>query len=401
LNRQRITILGSTGSIGDSTLNVVAVNPELFEIYALTAKSNWQKLFSQVQQFSPDIAVCVDQDAATQLQKKIKAANLKTEVLQGFDALDKVASDSEVDTVMAAIVGAAGLKPSLAAATAGKRILLANKEALVMAGDIFMQQVKNNNALLLPVDSEHNALFQCLPNHLYQPGKSINWSECGVEKLVLTASGGPFLDRNLDQLNDVTPAQACAHPNWEMGKKISVDSATLMNKGLEVIEASYLFGIAANNIEVVVHPQSIVHSLVSYQDGSVLAELGNPDMRTPIAHVLGWPSRVNSGVKPLDLVEIAQLDFKAVDLNRFKCLKMAYQALNKGGTSSAILNAANEVAVDSFLKGLIKFNAISEIIEEVLNKLESQSAATIDVVIEADQNARSHTSGLISSGAFK
>jgi len=287
----------------------------------------------------------------------------------------------------------------LAAAKAGKRVLLANKESLVMAGDIFMQQVKQNNALLLPVDSEHNALFQCLPNHLYQPGKSIDWSGYGVTKLLLTASGGPFLDKNLSQLEELTPEQACAHPNWEMGKKISVDSATLMNKGLEVIEASYLFGVAAENIEVVVHPQSIVHSLVSYQDGSVLAELGNPDMRTPIAHVLAWPERIVSGVQPLDLVQVAQLDFKAVDLERFKCLKMAYQALNIGGTSATILNAANEVAVDAFLKGRIKFNLIPEIIEEGLNHLESVAASSIEVVIEADENARAHASELISSGA--
>lgn len=401
MKKQRLTILGSTGSIGDSTLSVIAANPNKFDVFALTAKSNWQKLFTQIALFKPVYAVCVEESAAKLLQKKVTAANLKTEILHGPNALERVAGETEVDTVMAAIVGAAGLLSSLAAVKAGKKVLLANKESLVMAGEIFIQQVRQNNALLLPVDSEHNALFQCLPNHLYEVGKSIDWSRCGVEKLILTASGGPFLDKNLSELENVTPEQACAHPNWVMGKKISVDSATLMNKGLEVIEASYLFGIAGENIEVVVHPQSIVHSLVSYQDGSVLAELGNPDMRTPIAHVMAWPVRVNSGVKPLDLIEVAQLDFKAVDLDRFKCLKMAYQALSSGGTSSVILNAANEVAVEAFLNKTIRFNTIPEIIETVLNQHENHSAITIEIVIEADRKARKLAAQLVSSGANK
>ncbi len=399
LKKQCITILGSTGSIGDSTLDVIASNLDCFELYALTAKSDWQKLLKQIRQFRPIVAVCVDASAAQQLQQAIKHENLSTEVISGASALENVASCQQVDTVMAAIVGAAGLLPSLAAAKAGKKILLANKESLVMAGDIFIQQVQQNKALLLPVDSEHNALFQCLPNHIYKAGDAVDWQNCGVEKLILTASGGPFLNKSISQLANVTPQQACAHPRWKMGRKISVDSATLMNKGLEVIEASYLFAIEAKNIEVMIHPQSIVHSMVSYKDGSVLAELGNPDMRTPIAHVMAWPERVESGVVALDLVEISQLDFKKPDLVRFKCLKMAYQALSSGGTATAILNAANEVAVQAFLNEAIAFNSIPEIIEEVLNTTESTQAVSLEVVINADQQARIAAFDLITRSA--
>ncbi len=396
MNIQRITILGSTGSIGDSTLDVVHLNAEQFRVFALTAHSNWQKLLQQIIQFKPEFAVCVDKDSAARLLLEVNKQKLPTSILSGTEGLETVASADEVDTVMAAIVGAAGLMPTLAAVKAGKRILLANKEALVMAGEIFMAEVSKSRALLLPVDSEHNALFQCLPNHNYRIGEKIDWKDCGVEKLILTASGGPFLNQTQQQLEEKTPEQACAHPNWEMGKKISVDSATLMNKGLEVIEASFMFAIAPDNIEVLIHPQSIVHSMVSYKDGSVLAELGNPDMRTPIAHALSWPQRINAGVDALDLIKQGQLDFSEPDLEHFKCLKMAFRVLDIGGTAPAILNAANEIAVQAFLDETIKFTEIAEIIEETLNSIEPTQASSLELVIKADSIARIQAAELVS-----
>jgi 1-deoxy-D-xylulose-5-phosphate reductoisomerase len=303
-------------------------------------------------------------------------------VLSGSKALDEIASHGSIDYVMAAIVGAAGLSSSLAAAKSGKRILLANKESLVMAGDLFMQTVKKNGAILLPIDSEHNAIFQSMPT-----GQA-NMDASGVEKILLTASGGPFLNKTLDQLHHVTPDQACAHPNWKMGRKISVDSATMMNKGLEVIEASWLFNASADDIQVVIHPQSVIHSMVAYNDGSVLAQLGNPDMRTPIAHAMAWPERMTAGVAPLDLFAIAQLNFQAPDFQRFVCLRLAYEALRAGGTAPAILNAANEIAVDAFLNQQIAFTKIAEIVEQTLSQLDNEPASNMAVILNADTQAR-------------
>ncbi len=395
--RQSITLLGATGSVGASTLDVISRNPQKLVIYALTANKNWQKLFKLVQRHQPQWAVCFDEDAALQLNQAVKDSGLSTGVLSGMAGLEQVASDTAVDTVVAAIVGAAGLLPTLAAVQSGKKIMLANKEALVMAGDFFMQQVARHRALLLPVDSEHNALFQCLPNHHYKNGQPIDWSELGVEKLVLTASGGPFLHSSLHQLEQVTPDQACHHPNWKMGRKISVDSATLMNKGLEVIEASYLYAISADSIDVLIHPQSIIHSMVSYKDGSVLAELGNPDMRTPIAHVLCWPERITSGVGPLDLVKHHQLDFSAPDLTRFPCVALAYRALKQGGTAPAIINAANEIAVAAFLEQQIAFLKIATVIEMTLNQLQPTPAHDLPTILQADEHARKVASAVVHS----
>ena len=354
-------------------------------------------MFELVIKFRPLWAVCYDDSSSEQLQKAIGEAGLSTRVASGLTGLQMVASDPAVDTVVAAIVGAAGLLPTLSAVQTGKKIMLANKEALVMAGDFFMQQVIKHRALLLPVDSEHNALFQCLPNHHYKNGVSVNWCHLGVEKLVLTASGGPFLNKSLEDLQQITPDQACAHPNWRMGRKISVDSATLMNKGLEVIEASYLYGISENYIDVLVHPQSIIHSMVSYKDGSVIAELGNPDMRTPIAHVLAWPDRISSGVEPLDMVMNNRLDFSAPDLVKFPCLALAYRALQAGGTAPAIINAANEVAVAAFLQQDIAFLQIAEVIEMTLKQLEITSAEVLESILLADKQARQVATDIIQS----
>ncbi len=400
MGRQIVTILGATGSIGINCLDVIAREPEKFQVYALTANTNWKKLLELTKQFQPSTAVCVDEQAAEKLSEELARTDLKTQVLYGNKGLESVASANEVDTVMASIVGAAGLLPTLAAVKAGKKILLANKESLVMAGELFMSLVQQHQALLLPVDSEHNALFQCLPNHHYpqqDPSKGyIAWHDLGVEKLILTASGGPFLNEDLGCLANKTPEQACSHPNWEMGRKISVDSATLMNKGLEVIEASYLYGINPDKIEVVVHPQSIIHSMVSYRDGSVLAELGNPDMRTPIAHVLAWPERIYAGVKALELTQIGRLDFQAPDHERFPCLKMAFEALEQGGTAPAILNAANEVAVEAFLQKRLPFTGISELVAVTLDKslkeqlkiIHTDSQSELEHILETDTQTR-------------
>ena len=378
-----LTILGSTGSIGSSTLDVVARHPDKYNVTALTAQSQDDLLFKQCEQFKPQFAVLMDEEAAARLTKKITAANLLTEVLCGMEALERVASLPEVDAVMASIVGAAGLRPTLAAARAGKKILLANKETLVMAGSVFMDAVRASGSVLLPIDSEHNAIFQSLPHHY-----SGNLAASGVSKILLTASGGPFRNTSLSDLHNVTPEQACAHPNWSMGKKISVDSASMMNKGLEVIEAHWLFNAPAEVIQVVVHPQSIIHSLVQYVDGSVLAQMGNPDMRTPIAYALAYPERMASGVEPLDLFKVAKLDFVMPDFVRFPCLALAYQALRAGGTAPAILNAANEIAVDAFLNRKIPFLAIPRLIEEVLAALPVSEVNTLDDVLAADAAAR-------------
>ena len=383
ITMQHITILGSTGSIGTSTLDVVARHPDKFRIVALTANSQVDLLFRQCQQFKPRYAVLLDAAAAIQLRQRVREAGLSTEVLSGMAALEQVVVLPEVDAVMAAIVGAAGLRPTLAAAHAGKKILLANKETLVMAGNVFMDAVRASGSMLLPIDSEHNAIFQALPR-----GYDGNLAASGVRRILLTASGGPFRNTPLGELHNVTPEQACAHPNWVMGRKISVDSASMMNKGLEVIEAHWLFNASADDIQVVIHPQSVIHSLVEYVDGSVLAQLGNPDMRTPIAYGLAYPERIDAGVAPLDLFKVATMNFTAPDFERFPCLALAYQALRTSGTAPAVLNAANEVAVAAFLDKQISFLSIPRVIEAVLDALPVSTVGCLDDVLGADAEAR-------------
>ena len=378
---KRLTILGATGSIGQSTLDVVARHPDRFTVWALTGHRRLELLAEQCRRYRPRYAVVMRDEDAVRLRTLI--ADSSIEVLAGEAALCAVASAPEVDIVMAAIVGAAGLKPTLAAARSGKRLLLANKEALVMAGEVFMAEVRQGGALLLPIDSEHNAVFQSLP-----PAFAGDFDDRGVLGILLTASGGPFRATPHERLVDVTPEQACAHPNWSMGRKISVDSATMMNKGLEVIEAHWLFGAAPERIEVVVHPQSVIHSLVQYADGSVLAQLGNPDMRTPIAHALAWPERVDAGVARLDLAAIARLDFERPDFVRFPCLRLAYDALRAGKSAPAVLNAANEVAVEAFLERRLPFLAIGEVVEATLNRLSSRTVDNLEAVLAVDEDAR-------------
>jgi len=380
---QNITVLGSTGSIGTSTLDVVARHPDKFKIAALTANSQVKLMFEQCRQFKPEYAVLVDESAAVKLRALTKDAGLRVEVLGGQEALEQVAILPEVDAVMAAIVGAAGLRPTLAAARAGKKILLANKETLVLAGNVFMDEVQKSGSILLPIDSEHNAIFQALPRD-YDGNLAGN----GIRRILLTASGGPFRNTPLNELQSVTPEQACAHPNWVMGRKISVDSATMMNKGLEVIEAHWLFNASADDIQVVVHPQSVIHSLVEYVDGSVLAQLGNPDMRTPIAYGLAYPERIDSGVAPLDLFKVATMNFVEPDFERFPCLGLAYQALRTAGTAPAVLNAANEVVVAEFLDKNVAFLDIPRIISETLESIPMNAVNDLDDVIEADLEAR-------------
>ncbi len=379
----RLTVLGSTGSIGKSTLDVVARHPDKYRIIALTAQQQDEALFEQCQRFQPRYAVLLDTAACERLGKRIAAAGLDVEVLCGAAALERVSTLPEVDAVMAAIVGAAGMPPTLAAAHAGKKILLANKETLVLAGHLFMDAVRRSGSALLPIDSEHNAIFQALPG-----GYAGDMNKAGVSKILLTASGGPFRNTPLEQLKDVTPEQACAHPNWSMGRKISVDSASMMNKGLEVIEAHWLFNAPADDIQVVVHPQSVIHSMVQYVDGSVLAQLGNPDMRTPIAYALAYPERIEAGVAPLDLFAIAKLDFVAPDFTRFPCLGLAYQALRSGGTTPALLNAANEIAVEAFLERRIAFLDIPRLIEAVLGIVTRKEVNLLQDVLDADAAAR-------------
>jgi 1-deoxy-D-xylulose-5-phosphate reductoisomerase len=381
-----VTVLGSTGSIGVSTLDVVRRHGDRFRVEALTANRNVEKLVAQCQEFQPRYAVLADQANAGELQRRLHEVSPGTEVLTGIEGLETVAQLPQVSYVMAAIVGAAGLRPALAAVRAGKRLLLANKEALVVAGPLFMEEAAVHGAEILPIDSEHNAVFQCLPADFRRGLDTI-----GVRQILLTASGGPFRQLPLEALAGVTPEQACAHPNWKMGRKISVDSATMMNKGLEVIEACWLFRADPQQVQVVLHPQSVIHSLVEYTDGSVLAQLGNPDMRTPIAHALAWPERMESGVASLDLLAVARLDFEPPDLQRFPCLRLAYHAVEQGGSCPAILNAANEVAVRAFLQGQVKFTAIPELIEDTLSAVPAGNSAGLEELMDVDALARSVT----------
>ena len=387
---QSITILGATGSIGVSTLDVLARHPEKYKVFALTAHGRVEELAAQCEQFRPAHAVVGSAEAAQKLSRLLREKGLRTEVAYGEEALCAVASSPNTDTVMAAIVGAAGLAPALAAARAGKKILLANKEALVMSGQLFMDAVEENGATLLPIDSEHNAIFQSLPQSYARSPRG-----AGVAKILLTASGGPFLARAVETLEAVTPEQACKHPNWVMGRKISVDSATMMNKGLEVIEAHWLFGAPASQIEVVIHPQSVIHSMVSYVDGSVIAELGNPDMRTPIAHALAFPERIESGVGQLDLTAIGTLQFEKPDYQRFPCLALAFEALEAGGTAPALLNAANEVAVQAFLEHRIGFRDIDRVIARVMHENDHGAASSIEAVMAQDARARSAAEAIV------
>ena len=386
LNLKNVTILGATGTIGLQTLDVVSQHPERFAVYALSANSKVNTLFDLCVTYKPKFAVMLQKSAADELSSKLNAINSGTIVLNGEEALNEIASHDDVDIVMAAIVGAAGLKPAMAAALSGKRVLLANKETLVMAGNLFMQAVAQGAATLLPIDSEHNAIFQVMPNQ-----RSPFLSKMGVKRVLLTASGGPFRNSSLAELNLVTRAQALNHPNWVMGPKITIDSSTLMNKGLEVIEAHWLFNAEPKQIDVVVHPQSVIHSMVEYIDGSVLAQLGNPDMRTPIAYGLGYPDRLSSGVSSLDLLTVARLDFCAPDLNRFPCLRFAYDALNMGGTAPTILNAANEVAVAAFLEEKIGFMDIPKTIESILSSSNVLNVENIEQLVAVDMETRHKT----------
>ncbi|MGH8729342.1 MAG: 1-deoxy-D-xylulose-5-phosphate reductoisomerase [Burkholderiales bacterium] len=379
-----VTILGSTGTIGVNTLDVIARHPDRFRVTALTANKDAGRLIEQCLKFQPEFAVCVDPRAAEAVNERLREKKSETQVFCGASALTKAASLPQVDIVMAAIVGAAGLLPALAAAKSGKRLLLANKEALVMTGELFVSAVRENGGQLIPIDSEHNAIYQALPSGYDGDAKA-----AGVKRIWLTASGGPFRALPLDAFHAVTPEQACAHPKWAMGKKISVDSATMMNKGLELIEACFLFNLPPERVRVVVHPQSIVHSLVEYVDGSLIAQLSNPDMRTPIAYGLGFPERIESGAPELNLSEIENLAFDSPDNERFPCLRLAERALKLGGVAPAVLNAANEVAVNHFLMGNIAFTFIPEVIERVLEEVKMASAETLERVLAADAEARS------------
>lgn len=385
-----VTILGSTGSIGESTLDVISRHPDAYRVFALSCNSNIEKLVKQCEKFKPDYAVVTSSESAILCSGLLSTKNIQTEVLVGIDGLNAVAVDDAVDIVMSAIVGAIGLEPTLCAVNSGKKVLLANKESLVMAGHLFMQAVNASDAILLPIDSEHNALFQCLP--AITKGDKFS----GVKKLLLSASGGPFRGKSMEQLEAVTPEQACVHPNWNMGKKISVDSATLMNKGLELIEASWLFSMPPEKIDIVVHPESVIHSLVQYVDGSVLAQLGNPDMRTPIAHALSWPDRMTSGVADLDLVELGRLNFESPDSVNFPCLRIALEAARVGLDAPAVLNAANEIAVQAFLDRRIGFTQISEVIEDTLDATIFNEPESLAAVKDSDTKARIHTQKLIS-----
>jgi 1-deoxy-D-xylulose-5-phosphate reductoisomerase len=388
---KRVTILGSTGSIGVNTLDVIARHPDRFQVFALSANARVEELAAQCQKFRPRYAVLPeDGAAAAQLAKRLRELGIATEVRAGKRELEFIAAHDDTDAVMAAIVGAAGLAPTLAAARAGKRVLLANKEALVMAGQLFMDAVKEGGATMLPIDSEHNAIFQSMPRN-YADGLH----QVGVCKVILTASGGPFRTRALAELKNVTPDEACAHPNWVMGRKISVDSATMMNKGLEVIEARWLFDAKPEQIDVVIHPQSIIHSMVEYLDGSVIAQLGNPDMRTPIAYGLGFPERIDAGVSALDLARAGKLEFEKLDSARFPCVRLAYEAMKRGGTASTVLNAANEIAVDAFLNHRLRFVDIPDVIEEVLSVVTLAHANSLETITAADADAREVARGLV------
>jgi len=378
-----VVVLGSTGSIGVNTLDVLARHPQRFRVLALTANTQTDRLLEQCRQHRPTYAVVPDATSAEKLQTRLRAEAIPTEVLAGAGGLERVATDGRAGVVVAGIVGAAGLLPALAAVRAGKRVLIANKEPLVMCGNLFLEAAQRSGAELLPVDSEHNAIFQCLPS-AYRAGDAVP----SIRRILLTCSGGPFRTTSAADLERVTPEQAVAHPNWVMGRKISVDSATLMNKGLELIEACWLFGMKPDKVEVVIHPQSVIHSMVEYADGSVLAQLGNPDMRTPIAHALGFPERIESGVASLDLFKIGRLDFNAPDHERFPCLNLAQQAAARGGTAPAILNAANEVAVQAFLDREIGFTDIARVIAHGLAAVPAHAAATLEVVLQDDAASR-------------
>jgi len=379
-----ICILGATGSIGVSTLDVVARHPDQYRVVALTANANIDALFEQCLTHRPEYAVVANAQHVEAFKARLVGTEIADiKVLAGAEALQTVATLDNVDSVMAAIVGAAGLLPTLAAAKAGKTVLLANKEALVMSGQIFMQAIKDSGASLLPIDSEHNAIFQCMP-----AGYTTGQTAKQARRILLTASGGPFRRTPIIELDSVTPEQAVAHPKWDMGRKISVDSATMMNKGLELIEACLLFNMDPDDIQVVIHPQSIIHSMVDYVDGSVLAQMGNPDMRTPIAHAMAWPERFDSGVVPLDIFEVGHMDFEKPDLQRFPCLRLAYEAIKAGGIMPTILNAANEVAVDAFLNERVRFTDIAKIIELSMAEFKPESADTLEKILQADHDAR-------------
>jgi 1-deoxy-D-xylulose-5-phosphate reductoisomerase len=387
-----VCILGATGSIGLSTLDVLSNHSESYRLYAVTANTQVKKMLEICQRFHPAVVVMADADSARNLQGLLGDQQQEIEVLSGEQGLVEVAAAEQVDIVMAAIVGAVGLMPTLSAVRARKRVLLANKEALVMAGHLFMHEVEKHQAELLPIDSEHNAIFQCLPID-YSSGLK----QKGVSRIFLTGSGGPFRELPLDKFKDITPQQAIAHPNWSMGPKISVDSATMMNKGLELIEACWLFDIPHKDVEIVIHPQSIIHSMVAYNDGSVIAQMGRPDMRTPIANALGWPDRIFSGVEPLDLVKVSQLNFEKADQTRFPCLRLARQSIQQGGSSMAILNAANEIAVQAFLEQQISFVRIAELIENTMNHVQSHHSDSLQQIIEDDQAARTFTNQVIAN----
>ena len=385
-----VSVLGSTGSIGISTLDVIAQHPERYRAVGLASNTDVEGLFKQCERFQPAVVAMADEASATELAKRLRSIGSSIEVLAGEAGVIAIAEMVDAEMVMAAIVGAAGLTPTLAAVRKGKRILLANKESLVVAGDLFMREAKAHDALVLPIDSEHNAVFQCMPQDFDQ-----GLATKGVKRILLTASGGPFRTWSKEQLLSVSPEQACAHPNWSMGRKISVDSATMMNKGLEVIEARWLFNATPEQIKVVVHPQSVVHSMVQYVDGSVLAQLGNPDMRTPIAHAMAWPERHGSGVASLDLFDIARLDFEEPDTQRFPCLRLAFDAVAAAGVAPAVLNAANEVAVDAFLNKQLAFVRIPEIIETVLLQNIEGDLDSVDGLMAIDQAARAATEQLL------
>ncbi len=380
--KQGVTILGSTGSIGGATLDVLARHPQRFSVFALSASTQVERMLEQCRRFRPQRAVMLDPAAAGKLKAGLRAEKIPVEVLVGTEGLEVIATDPRAPVVVAAIVGAAGLLPTLAAVRAGKRVLLANKEPLVMCGQLFIEEAHRTGATLLPVDSEHNAIFQCLPAG-YIAGKPV-----AVRRIFLTCSGGPFRNTPAHELAEVTPEQACAHPTWVMGRKISVDSATLMNKGLEVIEACWLFGVAAAQVGVVVHPQSIIHSMVEYEDGSVLSQMSHPDMRVPIANALAWPDRIESGVRPLDPVSLGRLEFAEPDRTRFPCLDLAYAAARQGGTAPAVLNAANEIAVQAFLDRRIGFTDIPGVVEHALTHVHTQTISSLENILSDDTRAR-------------
>ncbi|MEO0367578.1 MAG: 1-deoxy-D-xylulose-5-phosphate reductoisomerase [Pseudomonadota bacterium] len=396
----RLAVLGATGSVGQSTLDVVRRHPDKYQIEALTAHRNITLLSEQIKEFKPAKVVVVDDAAAVDLRCELQqTSNSQVKVLSGTQALIDIAADTNSDAVMAAIVGAAGLESTLAAVGSGKRTMIANKEPLVMTGDLFMQLARSSGAQILPIDSEHNAIFQCMPSSGTSSGDTASHQDMGVTKIHLTASGGPFRGKRWNSLNDITPAQACAHPNWSMGRKISVDSATMMNKGLELIEAKALFGVNVGQIEILIHPQSIIHSMVEYVDGSFLAQLGAPDMKIPIAHALAWPERINSGSASLDLAAIAKLDFEKPDLDNIPCLKLAIEAAHVGGAAPTVLNAANEIAVEAFLNEQIKFTSIPKVIEGALEQFSTSDAQTLEEVLNIDNEVRSACVSALSSFA--